>query len=80
MALEKIVDKMDVFAETYEAIVLHGKKITKAEFEDCTFISCDFSETSFLSCKFIGCRFENCNLALMKLTNTKMSGVDFISC
>lgn len=44
-----IVDNMDVFAEKFEGIDLHGKKITKAEFDDCTFVSCDFSET-FFSC------------------------------
>lgn len=80
MTAERIVDNMDVFAEDFEEIDLHGKKITKAEFEDCTFISCDFSETFFASCKFTECRFVNCNLSLMKLTNTKMSDVDFDSC
>lgn len=34
-----IADNMDVFAEQFEGIDLHGKKITKAEFEDCTFVS-----------------------------------------
>lgn len=76
----QITDNMDVFAEKFEGINLHGKKITKAEFEDCTFISCDFSETFYSSCKFTECRFVNCNLSVMKLTNTKMSDVDFLSC
>ena len=71
---------MDVFAETFEGIDLHGQKISKAEFEDCIFLSCDFSETFFFACKFIECRFENCNLSVMKLTNTKMSDVEFVSC
>jgi fluoroquinolone resistance protein len=77
---ESIIDNMDVFAEIFEGIDLHGKKISKAEFEDCTFVSCDFSETFFFACKFVECRFENCNLSVMKLTNTKMSDVDFVSC
>ncbi len=77
---EPIIDNLDVFAECFEGIDLHGQKITKAEFEDCTFVSCDFSETFFSSCKFIECRFENCNLSVMKLTNTKMSDVEFVSC
>jgi uncharacterized protein YjbI with pentapeptide repeats len=71
---------MDVFAEKFEGIDLHGQKITKAEFEDCTFVSCDFSETFFFACKFIECRFVNCNLGVMKLTNSKMSDVEFVSC
>lgn len=79
MALESITDYMDVFAETFQGVNLHGLKITKAEFDDCTFVSCDFSETFFSSCKFTECRFENCNLSLMKLTNTKMSDVTFTS-
>jgi len=78
--LESITDHMDVFAETFKGVNLHGLKITKAEFDDCTFVSCDFSQTFFSSCKFTECRFENCNLSLMKITNTKMSDVKFTSC
>jgi fluoroquinolone resistance protein len=78
--LETIVDRMDVFAETFKGVNLHGVKITKAEFDDCTFVSCDFSETVFSFCKFTECHFENCNLSLMKPTNTKMSDVTFNSC
>ena len=80
MGLEYIVDNMDVFAEKFEGLNLHKVKISKAEFDDCTFVSCDFSETFFSSCKFTECRFENCNLSVMKLTNTKMSDIEFISC
>ena len=75
-----IIDNMDVFAENFEGINLHGVKIIKSEFEDCTFVSCDFSETFFFACKFVECRFVNCNMSVMKLTNTKMSDVDFVSC
>jgi uncharacterized protein YjbI with pentapeptide repeats len=80
MTPKPITDNMDVFAEKFEGIDLHGKKITKAEFDDCTFVSCDFSETFFSSCKFTECCFENCNLSLLKLTNTKMSDLEFVSC
>ena len=80
MTVEQITNHMDVFAENFKEINLHSAKIVKAEFDDCTFVSCDFSETFFSSCRFIGCRFENCNLSLMKLTDTKMSGVTFVSC
>jgi len=75
-----IVDGLDCFAEDFKGITLHGEKIKKAEFEACTFVNCDFSETFFLSCRFIECHFENCNLSLIKLTDTKMSDVTFLSC
>ena len=77
---ELIVDNLDCFAERFEGVELHCLTIKKAEFEDCVFISCDFSETFFNSCTFVDCRFENCNLSLMKLTDTKISGSNFISC
>ena len=80
MAVVNIVDNLDCFAEEFKGISLHGSKITKAEFEDCTFVSCDFSETFFSSCRFVECHFENCNLSLMKLTSSKMSDVTFESC
>ena len=80
MAEINIVDSLDCFAEDFRDISIHGSKIKKAEFESCTFVSCDFSETFFLSCRFIECRFENCDLSLMKLTDTKMSDVTFVSC
>jgi len=80
MAEITIVDGLDCFAEDFKNITFHGSKVTKAEFEDCTFISCDFSETTFLSCRFIECRFEDCNLSLIKLTDSKMSNVTFASC
>ncbi|MFT7004641.1 MAG: fluoroquinolone resistance protein [Sulfurimonas sp.] len=80
MAEISIVDGLDCFAEDFKDISLHGLKIKKAEFESCTFISCDFTESFFLSCRFIECHFENCNLALVKLTDTKMSNVTFVSC
>lgn len=75
-----IVDNLDCFAEEFKDITLHGKKITKAEFETCTFVSCDFSETFFSSCRFIECTFVNCNLSLMKLTSSKLSDLTFDSC
>lgn len=37
-----ITDNMDAFA-----IDLYGKMITKAEFDDCTFVSCKFTEFHF---------------------------------
>lgn len=77
---ELIVDNLDCFAEDFQKVNLHGIKIKKAEFEECTFISCDFSETFFHSCRFIDCRFENCNLSLIKLTDSIVSGSDFIAC
>ncbi len=76
----KIVDKLDCFAERFEGIDLHGTKLSKAEFEECTFVSCDFSETFFYSCRFMDCHFENCNLSVMKLTDSKFSHTDFTSC
>ena len=80
MTPDTITNNMDVFAENFTGVNLHGQKIIKAEFDDCTFVSCDFSQTFFSSCRFIGCRFENCNLSLMKLTDTKMNAVQFSSC
>ena len=76
---EFIVDGLDCFAEDFDKIELHGKRINNAEFEECTFVSCDFSETLFRSCRFIDCRFENCNLSVMKLTDSMVSGCEFIS-
>ena len=74
-----IKDGLDCFAEDFSKIDLQGKTIKNAEFEECTFISCDFSESIFHSCSFIDCRFENCNLSVMKLTDSKISGCEFIS-
>ena len=76
---ELIVDGLDCFAEDFEKVYLHGETIKNAEFEECTFVSCDFSETFFRSCRFIDCRFENCNLSVMKLTDSMVSGCEFIS-
>ncbi len=80
MSQKKITDNMDVFGEKFEGIDFSKKRITKSEFDDCTFKSCDFTETFFSSCKFIDCRFENCNLTLIKLTDSKLSGLEFFSC
>ena len=80
MAVVEIVDNLDCFAEEFKGLNFHGKKISKAEFEDCSFISCDFSETFFSSCRFIECSFTNCNLSLMKLTSSKLSALSFDSC
>ena len=76
---ELIVDGIDCFAEDFEDIDLHCKIIKNAEFEECTFSACDFSETLFRSCRFIDCRFLNCNLSVMKLTDSMVSGCEFIS-
>jgi uncharacterized protein YjbI with pentapeptide repeats len=80
MAVVKIVNNLDCFAEEFKGVTLTGSKIEGAEFEACTFVSCDFSETFFSSCRFIECRFENCNLSLIKLTNTQLSDISFVSC
>jgi len=76
----EIVDGLDCFAEEFKHLDLHGKKITKAEFETCTFIACDFSEAFFSSCRFIECDFIDCNLSLIKLTSSKMSNLSFEGC
>lgn len=80
MAEIQIVDNLDCFAEEFNNINLQGQKLSKAEFETCTFISCDFSETFFSSCRFIECSFINCNLSLIKLTSSKLSDVTFDAC
>lgn len=77
---EMIVNNMDAFAEVFEKVDLCKTTIKGAEFEECVFISCDFSEAFFHSCRFIDCRFENCNLSLMKLTDSIISGSEFVSC
>ena len=74
-----IRNSLDCFAEDFSKVDLHGETIKNAEFEECTFVSCDFSESTFRSCSFIDCRFENCNLSVMKLTDSKISGCEFIS-
>ena len=76
---ELIVDGVDCFAEDFEKIDFLGETVKKAEFEECTFVSCDFTETLFRSCRFIDCRFINCNLSVMKLTDSIVSGCEFIS-
>ena len=76
---ELIFDGLDCFAEDYKKINLNGEIIKNAEFEECTFVSCDFSETHFRLCRFIDCRFENCNLSVIKLTDSMVSGCEFIS-
>lgn len=75
-----VTDRLDCFAEEFKELNLHAQTIKHSEFEDCTFVSCDFSETLFHSCRLIDCRFENCNLAVMKLTDTIVSGTEFMSC
>lgn len=65
-----IKDNIDVFGESFEGVNLAGKRITKAEFDDCTFKLCNFSETFFSSCKFTDCIFIDCNLSLLKLTDS----------
>ena len=75
-----IQDGLDCFAEEFDNIDLSTQTIKNAEFEECTFTSCDFSEALFLSCRFIDCSFENCNLSVMKLTDSIVSGTDFLSC
>jgi uncharacterized protein YjbI with pentapeptide repeats len=74
-----IVDSLDCFAEDFKKIDLHGESIKKAEFEECTFISCDFSETLFHSCRFIDCRFIECDMSVVMLTDSILSGCEFIS-
>ena len=76
---KSIRDGLDCFAEDFNDIDVQGLRIKNAEFEECNFISCDFSETFFRSCRFIDCRFENCNLSVMKLTDSMVSGCEFIS-
>ncbi len=80
MAQIEIVDNLDCFAEEFKNLSLQGEKISKSEFEDCTFVSCDFSETFFSSCRFIECDFIDCNLSLIKLTSSKMSNLNFNGC
>jgi uncharacterized protein YjbI with pentapeptide repeats len=75
-----IVDSLDCFAEEFAKVDLIKTTIKKAEFEECTFTSCDFTETFFHSCRFIDCKFIECNLSLLKLTDTTISGSEFIRC
>jgi len=77
---EKLIfDGADCFAEDFEKTDLSNEMVRNAEFEECTFTSCDFSGTLFRSCRFIDCRFLNCNMSVMKLTDSIISGCEFIS-
>jgi len=74
-----VPDGADCFAEDFKNINLSNETVKRVEFEECTFTSCDFSETLFHSCRFIDCHFFNCNMSVMKLTDSIVSGCDFVS-
>jgi len=54
--------------------------LVKDEYEDCTFDNCNFYGSDLSHISFRSCTFQNCDFSLVKLLNTTLSDVKFISC
>lgn len=65
---------------SFEKRVLSVNPIEKGEYENCVFKDCDFAEADFRDYKFIDCKFIDSNLSLVKLNNTALREVRFVSC
>ena len=77
-------------SETYSKIDFTKTKISKGEYDNCTFINCNFqdihaSNIQFVACEFIGCNFSNTivkDAAFKEVSfiNCKLMGVKFNEC
>ena len=50
------------------------------EFDNCIFNKSDFSNFNFSTFEFTECTFNSCDFSMACLTNTVLSGVNFINC
>lgn len=50
------------------------------EFDNCIFNKSDFSNFDFSAFEFTECTFNSCDFSMACLTNTVLSGVNFINC
>ena len=74
MELPVIQDK------TFKNIDYSVKELTKAEYDNCTFIDCVFADSYISNISFLECEFIDCNLSMAKSKLTTLKDVSFNNC
>ncbi len=66
--------------QTFNKINFREEKLTKADYELCSFETCDFSNSDLSNIKFIECEFIDCNLSSSNTHDTAFQNVKFEDC
>jgi uncharacterized protein YjbI with pentapeptide repeats len=74
MALDYVENKL------FDKVDFTHSRLTKGEYENCTFSNCNFSHFDFSNFIFSNCEFKSCNLSLANLTKTALREVAFLDC
>lgn len=59
---------------------LHGKDMTRLEFDEVCFLRCKFSECGFTKTNFINCVFEECDFSNCVFTDSYFKKSKFTNC
>ena len=65
---------------TYGVEDLVEGRLSKGEYDGCSFIQLDLSGADLMGCTFMDCRFEACNLGNAKVKGTALKSVAFVDC
>lgn len=71
---------MYIEEETFNGINFCVERLTKGEYEECTFINCNFSNTDLSKITFINTKFVDCDLSNANITGTAFQDVTFNDC
>ncbi|OUS00672.1 hypothetical protein A9Q86_07870 [Flavobacteriales bacterium 33_180_T64] len=66
--------------KTYKNISYTIKQLSKAEYDNCTFINCDFSNSYISNISFLECEFIDCNFSMVKTKGTILKDIIFNNC
>lgn len=71
---------MSIEDQSFENIDYSKEKLIGNEFDNCTFNNCVFTDVDFSNLIFMECKFRDCDLSMMRLNNTSLKDVRFVSC
>jgi uncharacterized protein YjbI with pentapeptide repeats len=66
--------------EVFEKEDFTKSRLSKGDYEYCTFLNCNFSEGFLSEIRFLECEFIDCNLSSANITNTSFQDTKFTRC
>jgi len=64
----------------FEKIDFRKNELPPGSYEECHFLNCNFNSVDLSGMTFVSCTFEGCDASLVKLNNTSLQEVKFITC
>ncbi len=76
--MNPLESKQTYAGQTFRDLDVAGAKISRSDFDSCTFEGCNFMEAVLSHCRFTKCRFAACDLSVVSVGNCRFVDVEFV--